>query len=163
MIISCIAALGPNHELGLNNKLLWHIKEDFKHFKKTTLNHTLVMGRKTFESIGKPLPQRKTIVLSHSKQKIEGVSLCHSVQEAVEHARHDGEEELFCAGGGEIYKQFLPISERLYLSYVDYNGPADTYFPLFDPSEWKLVKEVEHAKQEGQLAWTLRVFDRAVT
>ena len=116
MIVSIIAAIGKNGELGFQGKIPWHIPADFKHFKETTLGHHLIMGRKTFESIGKPLPGRKTIVLTRGHKKIEGVDCVSAVSKALEICAQRGEDEVFIAGGGEIYNLFLPHAQRLYIS-----------------------------------------------
>jgi dihydrofolate reductase len=140
VIISLIAAIGKNRELGLNNKLLWHLPEDFKIFKKETMGHTLLMGRKTFESIGKPLPGRTTIVLTRDRAfSHQGVSVAHSPEEALSLVKQD--EELFVCGGAEIYKLFLSRADRLYLSYVDFSGEADAFFPEFEKSQWRVERE----------------------
>lgn len=162
MRISLIAALGKNRELGKDNKMLWHIKEDFKHFKETTLGHTLLMGRKTYESIGRPLPGRSTFILTRDEHyQQEGCTRVESFEKAIELAKEKGEEELFVAGGGEIYKQFLPQCDRLILSYVDYEGDADTFFPEFDESHWDIQSKEEFKEQDKSPGWSLVIMDRA--
>lgn len=160
-MISLIAAIGTKGELGLNNKMLWHIKEDFKHFKETTMGHTLLMGRKTFESIGKPLPGRKTLILTrNSTYQVENCVTVHSLKEGLDIAVNSGEDEFFIAGGGEIYKQALPLVDRMYLSFVDYEGEADAFFPEVSWNEWKLLSEKKFAMTERSPAWTLKTFER---
>lgn len=162
-MISLIAALGKNRELGLNNQMLWHVKEDFKHFKETTMGHTLLMGRKTFESIGRPLPGRKTFILTrNSDYQIENCSTIHSLQEGVERANQNKEQELFIAGGAEIYRQALeslPI-EKMYLSYMDFEGEADAFFPKFDSSEWTVTCEEKFPATDKSMAWTLKILEK---
>ena len=160
MIISCIVALGKNREIGYQNKLLWHIKEDWIHFKKTTMGHTLLMGRKTYESIGKPLPGRKTVILSKNHSQIDNLDCFSNLEEAIESIQASGETELFIAGGGEIYHQGISVADKLYLSEVDYSGPADTYFPKINHNDWQELSEKKFDSKENQLAWTLRILSR---
>lgn len=149
VIISLIAAIGKNYQLGLDNKMLWHNKEEFKHFKKTTVGHHLLMGRKTFDSIGRPLPDRTTLILTHDKSLLElygskkksDVFAFSTPAEAMSFAQSRGESELFVAGGGEIFKMLLPMAHRIYLSSMDYDGPADVYFPKFTADEFKVMEE----------------------
>ncbi len=144
MIVSLIVAIGPKREIGYNNKLLWHVSEDLKNFKKITTGKAMVMGRKTFESIGKPLPNRKSIVLTRDQNfKVEGVDVIHDPMMAFDIALDyddSDESELVVIGGEEIFKIYLPYVQRIYLSEMDYKGPADAYFPTLNESEWKEVE-----------------------
>ncbi|MGZ3789905.1 MAG: dihydrofolate reductase [Bacteriovorax sp.] len=148
MIVSMIVAMGPKREIGFNNKLLWHIPEDLKNFKKLTTGKTMVMGRKTFESIGRPLPNRKSIVLTRDSHfHFSGVDVIHDPLMAFDLAlEHDEteESELMVIGGEEIFKLYMPYVQKIYLSEVDYSGPADAYFPALQ-GEWR---EVESQKFE---------------
>ena len=139
MSVSMIAAVGKNLELGKNNDLIWHFKEDMKFFKDTTMGHTVVMGRKTFESLPKALPGRKNIVISSNAQyQAQGATVVTSVEEALQIADI---EELFVIGGGKIYAEFLPYADKLYLTEIDAEcEDADTYFPQFNKSEY--IKEI---------------------
>ena len=141
MIVSLIVAYGPKREIGLDNKLLWHISEDLKNFKKLTLGKSIVMGRKTFESIGKALPERLNIVLSNNAELvIPGVEVITDPLMAFDLALefNDSEEsELVVIGGGEIFNIYLPYVQKIYLSEVAYEGAADTFFPELDMKEWK--------------------------
>lgn len=139
MSVSMIAAVGKNLELGKNNNLIWHFKEDMKFFKDTTMGHTVVMGRKTFESLPKALPGRKNIVISsNADYKAQGATVVTSVEEALQIADN---EELFVIGGGKIYAGFLPYADKLYLTEIDAEcADADTYFPQFNKSEY--IKEI---------------------
>ena len=130
MKISMIVAYGKNWEIGLNNEMLWHISEDFKNFKTITSGHHILMGRKTFESIGKPLPNRTSIVLSNSGFKHEGVHTFNDIQEAFNFARESAEEELFIIGGANIYETLFPYVDKMYLSEVDFEGVADAFLNL---------------------------------
>ena len=131
-IFSIICAIGKNREIGLNNQLLWHIPEDFKHFKEKTLGHVIVMGQKTFESIGKPLPNRTTIVLSNDPEcNIEGVVMARTFEEVFEKAHELEKDEVFICGGGSVYAQTIGMVDKLYLTVVDGNFEADTFFPEY--------------------------------
>lgn len=139
MSVSMIAAVGKNLELGKNNDLIWHFKEDMKFFKDTTMGHTVVMGRKTFESLPKALPGRKNIVISSNAQyQAQGATVVSSIEEALQIADN---EEVFVIGGGKIYAEFLPYADKLYLTeiYAECED-ADTYFPQFNKSEY--IKEI---------------------
>ena len=144
MIISMIVAYGKNWEIGLNNQMLWHISEDFKNFKTITSGHHILMGRKTFESIGKPLPNRTSLVLTRGDFKHEGVHSFNDVHEAFNFARENGEEELFIIGGANIYETLFDYVDKMYLSEVDYEGKADAYLKEIDFSTWDLAKEKDY-------------------
>jgi dihydrofolate reductase len=147
MNISIIASIGKDNELGLHNKLLWHLPDDLKSFKEVTTGHTIVMGKKTFESIGRPLPNRKNIVLTRDQNyEAEGCIIAHSPEEILKFVNND--DEIFIIGGGEIYKIFLPLANKLYLTEVDASLPADTYFPKFSKVDWKLVSSDKHGIDE---------------
>ena len=139
MSVSMIAAVGKNLELGKNNNLIWHFKEDMKFFKDTTMGHTVVMGRKTFESLPKALPGRKNIVISsNAEYQAQGATVVTSVEEALQIADN---EEIFVIGGGKIYAEFLPYADKLYLTEIDAEcADADTYFPQFNKSDY--IKEI---------------------
>ena len=139
MSVSMIAAVGKNLELGKNNDLIWHFKEDMKFFKDTTMGHTVVMGRKTFESLPKALPGRKNIVISsNAEYQAQGATVVTSVEEALQIADN---EEIFVIGGGKIYAEFLPYADKLYLTEINAEcEDADTYFPQFNKSEY--IKEI---------------------
>ncbi|MCF8060316.1 MAG: dihydrofolate reductase [Bacteriovoracaceae bacterium] len=161
MKISLIAALGNGRELGKDNKMLWHIKEDFLHFKKTTMGHTLLMGRKTFESIGRPLPGRKTYILTRDQgYQRENCQTIHSINEGIELAREAGEEELFIAGGADVYKQTINKVDTMYLSFVDYVGVADAFFPEWNSEEWSEVESHEFKATDTSLGWRLVRLER---
>lgn len=143
MKVSMVVAIGPKREIGYENKLLWHLPEDLKNFKKITTGRAILMGRKTFESIGKPLPNRLNLVLTRDETFApSGVTVVHDPMMAFDFAlEHDDSEEseLMVIGGEEIFKLYLPYTQRIYLSEVDYTGPADTFFPELD-GEWKEVE-----------------------
>jgi len=135
MIISMIAAMDRNHLIGSSNQLLWHLPADFAHFKKTTMGKPIIMGRKTYESIGKPLPGRVNIVLSRNPNtKFEGIVCVSSFEQAV--AAVPEAPEVMIIGGSTIYEMLLPQANRLYLTYVDAEFEGDAWFPKFDESLW---------------------------
>ena len=149
MTISIISAIGREREIGIEGKLPWHIPEDLKRFKEITKGHTVIMGRKTFESIGRPLPNRKNIIVTRNPNFLapSGCIIVRSFEEALNIVKDD--QEAFVIGGAEIYSVALPSVKRMYLTQVDYHGPADTYFPDFDLSEWDIVTEQAHQKSES--------------
>ena len=165
MKISMIVAYGNNWEIGMNNQMLWHIPEDFKNFKAITSGHHIIMGRKTFESIGKPLPNRISIVLSNSGFKQEGAFVFSDVQEAFTFAKDAGEDELFIIGGANIYKTLFPYVEKLYLSEVDFSGSADAFLSPIDFSSWdlkeeKVYNEVISNREVKSPSWKFKVLSK---
>lgn len=131
-IISIIAAIGKNRELGKDNKLLWRIPDDMKRFKMLTMGHPVIMGRTTYESIGKPLLGRINIVLTRDESfNVPGCIVAYSLEEALTIARETDKEEIFIIGGGKVYEQALPLADKLYLTIVDGTYDADTYFPKY--------------------------------
>ena len=132
MTVILIAAVGRNGVIGRDNDLPWRIREDLQRFKRLTLGHTLVMGRKTYDSIGRPLPGRRTVVVTRQPGwSADGVNVVHSLDEALE---YDG--TLYVAGGGEIYRQSLPYADHLELTEVDQSPTGDVTFPAVDPAAW---------------------------
>lgn len=147
MIISLIAAIAKNNVIGKGNTLLWRLPADMKHFRKLTIGKPIIMGRKTYESIGRPLPERTNIVLTRDKNFApEGCVVVHSVEEALGKAA--GHEEVMIVGGGEIYNLFLPLAKRMYLTLVDHDFEGDTYFPDFPREEWQEVSCERHGLDE---------------
>ena len=159
-MISLIAAIGKNNELGKKNALLWNLPADMKHFRETTSGHTVIMGQKTFESIGRPLPNRRNIVLTQDKNlKIAGVEIVYSPEE-VENLL-DKDTENFVIGGGMIYKLFIDKADRLYITHVDASFPdADTFFPEIIPVVWNEIFHEEHKKDsENPFNYTFSVYE----
>ncbi|NTV41271.1 MAG: dihydrofolate reductase [Candidatus Moranbacteria bacterium] len=139
--ISIICAIGENRAIGKNNQLLWHIPEDFKYFKEKTMGHAIVMGQKTFESIGKPLPDRTTIVLSNDPDfEAEGVIVARTFDEVFQKAAEIEKDEIFICGGGSVYAQTIALADRLYLTVVEGSFEADVFFPEYDDFK-KIVSE----------------------
>lgn len=146
MRISIIAAMSRNRVIGRDNRLPWRLPADLARFKKLTMGRCLLMGRKTFESIGRPLPGRTTIVITRQKDYAPAdVRVAHSLEEALGKAIGD---EVFIAGGAEIYRQALPLADRLYLTVIQKSFEGDAYFPELDKSSWQLVWEADHKKDE---------------
>lgn len=159
MRISIIAAVAENGVIGNEGKLPWHIPEDLKFFKKVTMGKPVIMGRKTWETLLKPLPGRENIIVT-SKRDFEanGAVVVHSIQSALEAA--NGADEVMILGGAEIYKQTLSLANRMYLTHVHQEFTGDTYFPEYDPSEWQEVKRTESVKSDDNLRYSFVVYDR---
>ncbi|MEJ5048236.1 dihydrofolate reductase [Chryseobacterium culicis] len=143
-----VVAMGEKNEIGFENQLLWHLPKDLKHFKDITSGHPIIMGRKTYESIGKPLPNRTNIVVSRKKDWFEeGILIVGSIKEALKFAKKI-DEEVFVIGGGNIYEQTMDIVDRLEVTLVKADLQADTFFPKIDPKIWKKTNEICHEKDE---------------
>lgn len=142
-LVSIIAAIGKNRELGKDNKLLWSLPEDMKRFREKTRNHPVIMGRKTFESIGRPLPNRLNIVVTHDRDYTgSGIEIFHSLPDAIDFAKTKDKEEVFIIGGAQIYSQGLIFADKLYLTIVDSEFPeADTFFPDYPEFTKKVFEE----------------------
>ncbi len=140
MKISIIVAQALNKGIGFDNKLMWRQSADLKRFKELTTGHTIVMGRKTFDSIGKPLPNRKNIIISRNADlKIEGCIVVNSIESALQLAQNESESDVFIIGGGEIYALTLPISNTLYVTEINTDlKEADAFFPEIDKTVWKI-------------------------
>ncbi len=148
MIVSIIVAIAQNHVIGKDNQLIWHLPNDLKFFKATTSGHPIIMGRKTFESIGKPLPNRTNIVISRNAGlKIEGCICVTSIEEAVEAARTTNATECFVIGGAEIYQQALPLTSKIYLTEVKSNVDGNVFFE-FDKSKWEEILREDYVKDK---------------
>ena len=147
MSVSMIAAIGKNNELGKNNDLIWHFKEDMKFFKETTLGSAVIMGRKTFESLPKALPNRENIVITSNPDfKAQGATVVLSIDEAIKAAQGS---EVFIIGGAKIYEQFLPLAKKLYLTEIEAEcNEADTFFPHFDKSLYR-AQTVAEREENG--------------
>lgn len=144
MILSLIAAVANNNVIGNESKLIWHMPEDLKHFKKTTMGHSIIMGRKTWESIGKPLKGRQNIVLTRQEYYLaEGCEVVHSIEEAIRKTKH--EKEVFVIGGSDIYEQCIDLyyTRRLYITRIFANFEGDAFFPDIDTEKWDLEDMVE--------------------
>jgi dihydrofolate reductase len=142
-LISLIVAMAQNGVIGRDNALPWRLPADLKRFKEFTLGKPILMGRKTFEAIGRPLPGRANLVLTRDREwRAPGVIPVHSVEEALRQTRTC--EELVAIGGAEIYRLLLPLARRIYLTHVQADIPGDTYFPAFDPAQWDDIEFQAH-------------------
>jgi dihydrofolate reductase len=159
-VITIIAAAGANNELGLHNELVWHLPDDFKRFKQLTTGHHIIMGRKTFESFPKPLPNRTHIVITRNPDfHKEGAVIAGSMEEAL--SLTAGDEQPFIIGGGEIYKIGLEVANKIELTRVHGAFEADTFFPEIPESKWKLVSKEDHDKDERhQYTFTYETYVR---
>ncbi|XWN35450.1 MAG: dihydrofolate reductase [Roseivirga sp.] len=152
MLISLIVARTENHVIGNNNQLLWHLPADLQHFKRTTLGHHVIMGRKTFASIPKPLSGRTLVVVTRALHyRAAGSKVVHDIATALSVAQQAGETEVFIAGGGEIYQATLPLADKIYLTEVKTRLEGDTFFPALVPGEWTEVKRISHPADEKHL------------
>ncbi len=142
MLISIIVAMGRNRAIGYKNTLPWRLSADMQHFKQLTMGHHIIMGRKTYESIGRPLPGRTSIIITRQPDfQAADCLVVHSLDEAIALAASRGEQEAFIIGGAEIYAQALPLAARLYLTLVDAAPEADAFFPAFDEARWQRTEE----------------------
>ncbi|HIP81470.1 MAG TPA: type 3 dihydrofolate reductase [Leucothrix mucor] len=160
MRLSMIAAMAQDRVIGKDNKMPWHLPADLQHFKKTTMNSPIIMGRKTYDSIGRPLPGRLNIVLSRdAKLEIEGCSVANTPEEALKLCADA--EEVFITGGAYLYEHFLEQADRLYLTLIDASFDADTYFPDYTQLDWKEVEcEDFNADEKNPHAYSFITLDR---
>lgn len=143
-MINIVVAMSPNHAIGIDGRLPWRLPEDLARFRRLTVGHTVVMGRKTFESLPHgALPYRRNIVLSKSAGKLNGAEVCRSLEEALEKSRND--KEVFIIGGADVYSQAMPLADTLYITLVKENpAEADTFFPHFDKNDWQETQREIH-------------------
>lgn len=162
MIVSAIVAVAKNGAIGRDNTIPWYLSNDLKYFKKTTLHHHIIMGRKSFQSIGRPLPKRTNVVVTRDPYfAATGCLIAHSVEEALGLAYDNGETEAFIIGGGQIYALSSELWDRLYLTEVDCEPEGDVFFPEIDWSEWRLVsKDAYPADAKNDHAYTFHVYER---
>ena len=158
-MINIIVAVAENGVIGDKNSLLWHISEDLRYFKRITSGHPVVMGRKTYESLGRPLPNRTNVVITRSDIQIDGCTVVHSIEEAV--GMFPAGEEIFIIGGAQIYAQALPIADRFYLTRVHRAYEGDTHFPEWDESQWRQVSREHFDRGEKfDAPFTFEVYER---
>jgi len=149
-MISAIVAMSLNRVIGDDNQLPWHLPADLKHFKTITSGYPILMGRKTFESIGRPLPNRTNIIITRNPAyKAEGCIIVSTIDDAITHAKTTNSNEIFIIGGAEVYKQLLPRIERIYLTIVHETFEGDAFFPELKETEWKEVSHVRHEADES--------------
>ena len=146
MIVTIVVAIAENYAIGKNNQLLWHMPADLKHFKNITTGHTVIMGRKTYDSVGKPLPNRRNIIVTRQDIKIEGCQVVNSIADAL--ALCANEHEVFIVGGAEIYKLAMSKTDRIYLTIIHHSFDADTLFPEIDYTDWKETARQDHQPDE---------------
>ena len=159
-----VAITEKTHSIGKDNDMIYHLKEDLEYFKNTTINNTIVCGRKTYFSFPKrPLPNRKNIVLTRSNSVFEGAEVMHSVDEVIEYAKNNKDEKIFICGGDQIYSQFIDIASRLYITFIkeDEDVIADSHFPAIDMNIWRMIEEGEYIKpSNGAPEFKFTVFER---
>lgn len=156
-----VAAAAENDALGKDNELLWHLPDDFKHFKSLTSHHYIIMGRKTFESFKAPLPNRKHVIITRQSDYVvpEGCVVVHSLEQALKLT--SGQEEVFVIGGGEIYELALPYADKIELTRVHHSFEADAFFPKLKEEEWELLSELKHDIDEKHAySFTFQTFVR---
>jgi dihydrofolate reductase len=162
MRLSLLVAMDENRGIGIENRLPWHISTDLKRFKKLTMGHNIILGRKTHQSIGKPLPGRRMIVLTRNPAyHADGCSIAHSLDEAITLARVSGESEVFVIGGSEIFSQAIDIADRVYLTLVHTRSDVDVYFPELDDTQWRQIESSFYpAGEKDQYPHTYCVLER---
>lgn len=162
MIITLIAAMGKNRVIGKDNSMMWHLPKEFAHFKRLTTGHCIVLGRKNYESIGRLLPKRTNIIVTRkTNYQVNGAVIVNSLEAAIQYAKDQGESELFITGGGEIYRQAMPLADRIYLTEVDFNESGEIYFPEFDESLYKKKLLIsEPVSEDNPFAWDAFVFNK---
>jgi dihydrofolate reductase len=162
MLISLVVAASENNIIGKDNKLLWHLPNDLKFFKNTTWAMPVIMGRKTFDSMGKPLTGRTNIVITRQRSwKNEGVRVVQNMDQAITEAAHADAKEVFVIGGGEIFKQTMPRAHKIYLTRVHATLEGDTFFPEVNKNEWKLVSNLDfNADDKHAFAFAFQIWER---
>jgi len=147
-MISFVVAMDKNRIIGKNNQLPWHLPADLKFFKQVTMGHPIIMGRKTFESIGKPLPGRENIILTRNEDyRAEGCKVIHTVAE-IKQIEEETQGEVCVIGGAEIFKEAFPMADRLYITWIEEEFEGDTYFPEFDEKEWNVISKEQGPQDE---------------
>lgn len=161
MPVSIIVAVAANNAIGKDNDLLWHISDDLKRFKQITLGHKMIMGKNTFLSLPvRPLPKRTSIVITDDpSDHYEGCIMANGIEDAL--SKCDPGEECFIIGGGSVYRQFLPLADKLYITKVHRDYEADTFFPEIDEDEWQLVSNEDHVdEQNNSLPYSFQIYTR---
>jgi dihydrofolate reductase len=159
-MISIIVAVSEDLGIGKNNDLLWHLPEDMKRFKQLTTGNTVVMGKRTWESLPKrPLPNRKNVVITDKPgETFEGAAAAYSIEDAL--ALCKGDNEVFIIGGGSIYRQFMPVADRLYITHVHRKTEADVFFPEIRRKEWKVIEKEEFRPPDDGIPYTYVIYER---
>jgi dihydrofolate reductase len=161
-MIAIVVAIAENNVIGKDNQLIWHLPADLRHFKQKTMGHPMIMGRKTFESIGKPLPGRTTIIVTRQEDyQAEGCIIVNSVEAAIAKGKELDSEQVSIVGGAEIYKQALPFIDTLYLTQVHHTFEGDTFFPELNQEEWQEVSAEQYEPDEkNKYAYTFKELRR---
>jgi dihydrofolate reductase len=162
VILSLIVAMDEQRGIGYRGGLPWKLSADLKRFKQLTMGHHIIVGRKTYESIGRPLPGRQTVVITHNPNYgAEGVSVVHSLESAIQIASERAETEAFICGGAEVYSELIGRAGRIYLTQVHARVDSDTFFPDFDLEDWRIQESFDQAADEkNQYPFTFRVLER---
>lgn len=148
-MLSLIVAMDKNRVIGLNNDMPWHLPNDLRYFKERTTGHTIIMGRKTFESLGRVLPNRKHLVLTRSDKTFpEEVEVIHTIEDILQYVKDYPQEKIFIIGGGELFKHMLPHVNTMYITEIDEQFEGDVFFPFFDEAEWKLISKEKGPKDK---------------
>ena len=160
MTVTMVVAIGENNAIGKNNELLWYLPKDLRHFKTITSGHTVIMGRKTYESVGKPLPKRRNIIITRNTElTIDGAEVVHTIEEALELCKAD--EEVFIIGGAEIYKMAMKHTDKIFLTVVHESFEADAFFPEIDRNLWVETAAEKHLPDEkNNLSFTFSTLER---
>lgn len=156
--LNIIVATDANQGIGINNTLPWRLPEDLAHFKKITLGHPIIMGRKTFDSIGRPLPQRRNIVITRQTNwSAPGVEVAHSVLDAISLLEH---QEGFIIGGSQIYAEAFSFVNKIYLTQIAHTFSCDAFFPTLNTNEWEMIEKEPHYSQENKFSYTFLTYKR---
>lgn len=161
-MIAAIVAMSENRVIGINNDLPWHLPQELKYFKQITTGHTIIMGRKTYESIGRPLPNRKNVVVTRqSNYEVEGVTVINNLEEYLNEHK---EEDLFVIGGAELFNLSFPYFDTLYITEIHHKFEGDTFFPVFNKKEWVIKsKSEEHIDEKSKIKFTYFVYEKLLT
>jgi len=162
VIISLIVAMDEKRGIGIEGKLPWHLPADLRHFKSLTMGHHIIMGRKTYESIGRPLPGRIMVVITRNPAyQAEGCLIAHSLESAIQKTRESEEDEAFIIGGEEIFNEAINLADRIYLTLVHTVAEADVFFPILEPGHWMEIESVEHeADSKNPIPYTILILAR---
>ena len=156
--LSLIAAVARNRTIGLNNALPWHLPEDLKHFRALTTGHHIIMGRKTYESLGRLLPGRSTVIVTHNPEyAVAGAAVTHSLEQALEASA--GDDEAFIIGGAGLYRDGLKLAQKMYITEIDADFAGDVYFPEFDPAKWQETMREPQVSAQG-LPFAYVIYER---
>ena len=162
MIVSLICAIAQNGVIGGNNAMLWRLPKDLKSFVSLTIGHTVIMGRKTYQAIKRPLPNRVNVVITRQQDfHQEGCVVVHSLEEAIAYAQDQGETEALVIGGAQIYREALKVSQKMYLTHIEGTFEGDTYFPQWNAEEWREVqREVHEIDEKHAYRFSICTYER---